>query len=505
MRGTASISLLILLLLLASLLRAQGTAPSTPLTLVSREGRRPVQTTIAAGQELIALDEVASLFQVSVREDTLAGGLTVTYRGRTIVMSTDQPMASVTGRVVALPSPAVRSGTRWLVPVEFLPRALGPIYDARIDLRRASRLLIVGDLRVPRVTARIDAPGPPTRATIEIAPAAPVTVTTEAGRVLVRVDADGLDLGLPADGAGLVDQVRVGDQPTTVAVILDNRAGAARAVPTEANGLTRVTVEVAAAASLDAGSTLPAAPPAAPPPDAVPLPLTSPRPMLQTIVIDPGHGGDDAGVRGADGAEEKQITLDVARRLKALIEMRLGIRVILTRAEDRRVGLDDRAAVANNSKADLFLSLHVNAAPAASVAGAQVFHLRLDREGEEARRVAETQAVSLPVLGGASRTIDVIRWDLAQARHVDASAMLAAILEDELHPRVRMAARPRQEAPLRVLTSVNMPAALIEMAYLTNAEQARLSQSEDFQAAVAQSIYNAVLRFRSYLEDHAEP
>ena len=76
------------------------------------------------GQELIALDDVATLFRVTVREDALAGGITVTYRGQTIVASADQPMASVNGRVVTLPSPIVRSGRRWLVPIEFLPRAL---------------------------------------------------------------------------------------------------------------------------------------------------------------------------------------------------------------------------------------------------------------------------------------------------------------------------------------------------------------------------------------------
>lgn len=500
MRCTASLSLLVLLLLLAALLRAQGTPPPTPLNLVSREGRRPVPTMIVGGQELIDLEEVASLFQVAVREDTLAGGITVTYRGRSIVLSIDQPMASVSGRVVTLPSPPVRAGRRWLVPVEFLPRALGPIYDARIDLRRPARLLIVGDLRVPRVTARIDAAGPPTRATIEIAPAAPVTVTTESGRLVVRIDADALDLGLPGDGAGLIDQIRAGDQPTAIAVILDNRAAAARATPADANGVTRIAVEVAAPAADTA-----AGPPAAPlPPDAAAPPLlATPRAALQTIVIDPGHGGDDAGVRGRGGAEEKQITLEVARRLRALIEMRLGIRVILTRDEDRTVSLDDRAAVANNSKADLFLSLHLNAAPVAAVAGAEVFHLRLDREGEDARRAAETEAVSLPVLGGARRTIDVIRWDLAQARHVDRSTALASILEEELRAQVTMGAHPRQEAPLRVLTSVNMPAALIEMAYLTNAAQERQARSDAYQTSLAQAIYNAVLRFRSYLEEQA--
>lgn len=503
-RGTAAFSLAILVLLLASLPQAQGTAPSTPLILLSREGRRPVPTTVVSGQELIALDEVAALFQVTVREDTLAGGLTITYRGRTIIVSRDQPMASVSGRVVTLPSPAVRSGNRWFVPLEFLPRALAPIYDARIDLRRASRLLVVGDLRVPRVTGRIDSPGPPTRATLDIAPAAPVSVATEAGRLIVRIEADALDAALPAGGAGLIEQLRLGDQPSTVAIVLANGAGAARAVPATADGITRVTIEVAGVA---APTDTAAAPPAAPPPAgaATPPVLTTSRAPLQTIVIDPGHGGDDVGARGGGGAEEKVIALEVARRLRTLIEMRLGVRVILTREDDRAVSLDERAALANNSKADLFLSLHLNAAPVREVAGAEVFHLRLDREGEDARRAAASEAVPLPVLGGAIRTIDVIRWDLAQARHVDASAAFAGILEGALRAQVMMSSRPRQEAPLRVLTGVNMPAALIEMAYLTNAAQERLAQSDAYQGSLAQAMYNAVVAFRSYLEERRAP
>lgn len=504
MRGTAAFTLAILVLLLASLPQAQGTAPVTRLTLISREGRRPVPTTVLSGQELIALDEVAALFQVTVREDTLAGGLTITYKGRTIVVSGDQPMASVSGRVVTLPSPAVRLGSRWFVPLEFLPRALAPIYDARIDLRRASRLLVVGDLRVPRVTGRIDSPGPPTRATLEIAPAAPVSVITEAGRLLVRIDADALDAALPADGAGLIEQIRLGDQPTTVAVVLASRAGTALASAAQGDGITRVTIEVVGvAAPTDSAS---ASPGVAPPAGAAAAPLmTRSRAPLQTIVIDPGHGGDDVGARGGGGAEEKALTLDVARRLRTLIEMRLGVRVILTREDDRAVSLDERAALANNSKADLFLSLHLNAAPFEEVAGAEVFHLRLDREGEDARRAADSDASSLPVLGGAVRTIDVIRWDLAQARHVEASAVFAGILEQDLRAHVAMSHRPRQEAPLRVLTGVNMPAALIEMAYLTNAEQERLAQSEAYQSSLAQAMYNAVVGFRAYLEERSAP
>src|SRR5215217_4842730 len=109
--------------------QAQDTPAPAPLTLVSKDGRRTVPTVTSNGRELIALDDIASLFQVAVREDSLAGGFTITYRGKTIIASADQPMASVDGRIVTLPSAITRSGRRWLVPVEFLPRALGPIYD----------------------------------------------------------------------------------------------------------------------------------------------------------------------------------------------------------------------------------------------------------------------------------------------------------------------------------------------------------------------------------------
>ena len=494
LRGTAASSFALLVLLLAALLQAQGTPPPTPLTLISREGRRPVPTTLQSGQELIALDDVAALFQVAVREDTLTGGMTLTYRGRTIILSADQPMASVNGRVVTLPSPMVRSGRRWLVPVELLPRALGPIYDQRIDLRRPSRLLIVGEVRVPRVTARIDAPGPPTRATIEIAPPVPVSSTVENGRVSLRIDADGLDVGLPANGSGLIEQIRPGDQANSVVVVLAPSAGTARAAVNTADpAVTRVAVEVGAPAA-------PLQDVAAPPRPAAPSSEGTPpvvaRAGVQTIVIDPGHGGEEVGARGPAGTEEKQLTLDVARRLRGLVETRLGLHVVLTREDDKAVPLDQRTATANNNKADLFISLHANAALSPRVAGAEVYHLRLGREEEQVRREAEAGALTLPVLGGGTRTIDVVRWDLAQARHVEASATFASLLGGALKERVPTGPRGVQQAPLRVLEGADMPAALVEMAYLTNPDQEKLAGSEDFKNSIAQALYDAIVRFR---------
>jgi N-acetylmuramoyl-L-alanine amidase len=504
LRGTISVFVVLLVVAagsiishlpgaLSPLLYAQGTAPQAPLTLITRDARRPIPTTMVGGQELIALDEVAMLFQATMREDPLTG-VTLTYRGRTIVISPDQPMASVNGRVVTMPTAVVRSGSRWLVPVEFISRALAPVYDQRIELRRTQRLLLVGDVRVPRVVARVENAGAGTRVAIDVTPAANVTVAADQGRVLVRIDADYLDTTLPASGGGLVEQVRRGDAANTIAVVLAPSAGTPRVTQSTADGTAHVTIDIA-----------PATPPATPTETAAPRPpspapeatITASRPAFPTIVIDPGHGGDDRGATGPGGLQEKAFSLDVARRLRGLIETRLGFRVILTRDDDRNVALDARAAIANNSKADMFLSLHVNAAPSPSMAGAEVFHLELDRVGEEIRRQSAADAVTLPVVSGGTRRLDVIRWDMAQARHIDESARLAGIIAEQLGTqRITVSPRGVQRAPLRVLEGADTPAALVELFYVSNPAQEKAAATEDFKNGLAQALFDSIVRFR---------
>ena len=501
-RRTSFVATLILALVATT--SGQDSA-STPLTLVSRDARRTIPTSVQNGREVVALDDLATLFQLSVKEDALAGGVTVSYRGRTIVASADRPIVSVEGRVVSLPAPMVRSGRRWLVPIEFISNALASIYDQRIELRRASRLVVLGDVRLPRVTASVDSPGPPTRATIEIAPAAAVAVNADAGRMQVRIDADGLDFSASAM-SGLIDRIRLGDQPNTI--VLDTN-GTARATVTTANNVARVLIEVAAAATSESrapGPTLGPAP--APTPTPAPsAPIPDPRAVIaatrtwQTIVIDPGHGGDDVGVRSAKGVEEKQLTLDIARRLRAMVESRLGLRVILTRDDDRALGLDERAAVANNGKANLLISLHINGSRVPNQSGAEVFHLQLDRESAELVRGATAEGAALPTLGGGIRRLDLIPWDLAQARHLDESSVLASVLQEELQRQVPISGHPIRQAPMRLLAAANMPAALVEVAYLTNPGQEARLATDDFKNTVAQAVFSAIVRFRAWSEE----
>ncbi|HWI20650.1 MAG TPA: N-acetylmuramoyl-L-alanine amidase, partial [Vicinamibacterales bacterium] len=288
--------------------------------------------------------------------------------------------------------------------------------------------------------------------------------------------------------------------PATVALTLGPRFGSHRVTMTQADaGSGRVTIELLPSTT-DAAAT-PAPVPAPPAPDTrLVIPTQGPSTGLRTVVIDPGHGGDELGTQGANGTVEKEITLSVARRLRTLIETRLGLKVFLTREDDRTMTLDERSAFANNHRADVFLSIHANSAVRPALKGAEVFYLTVERADEEARKKAEANATTLPALGGGNRAIDLILWETAQARYLEQSATLAGFVEQAMRPRVEMSPRAIQQAPFRVLVGANMPAALVEIGYLSNAEQETQLASAGYQDQVAQALLDALIKFREFIE-----
>jgi N-acetylmuramoyl-L-alanine amidase len=481
--------------LLASGAPAGGQNPASPaLTILSKEGRRSLPLNIVNDQELVFLDDLAMTFQLTVREESL-GILTVAYKGRTILLTPDQPLVSIAGRLVSLPVSPTRAGRRVLVPVEFINRALALIYDSRLDLRKQSRLLITGDLRVPRVTVRFEA-GEPARLTVDATPRAGATVTQENASLAIKFDADLLEFVLPAIQPHPLLQGLHMVEPVTLIVDLGPRFGTFRASTQQLDTTTRITIDLMPAQTdqpLAAAPAAPAAAPVPPPPDLTVL--GAPVPAIRTIAIDPGHGGEDAGVKGAGGTKEKDLTLAVARRVKGVIESRLGIRVLLTRDDDHNVSLDGRAAMANNNKADMFISLHANASFRKTASGASILYAAFEGEAELAAR-ASRGTERLPTFGGGLRDIDLVLWDLAQIRHIDRSGELAMILADQFRDHIPLSVRPIDRASLRVLASANMPAVMVEMGYLSNAEQETKMAGAEFQNVLVQAVYDAVVKFR---------
>ena len=415
---------------------------------------------------------------------------------QTIALSPGQSLASVNGRLISLPTAPLREGRTWYVPVDFVPRALGPALGSRVELRKPSRLILVGDIRAPRVVGRMEPLGSVARLTLDVAPATPHTIAQDGPRLIVRFDADTLDAALPATTSpDLVANIRPGDGPASLAIDLGPRFASFRTTDAPGDrGAGRIVIDVV-------GQTTEAQPPSPgppqpPPQDVPPLIDLAPSGTLRVIVIDAGHGGSEEGAKGPGGTLEKNVTLAVARRLKAALEARLGVRVILTRDGDATMGLDERAALANNNKADLFVSLHANASLRPGMTGAEVFYLSLDEYGDAGERVARGESEPLPVFGGGTRDIEVILWDMAQARYIQESAALAQAIEASLRERVPMSPRAIQQAPFRVLVGANMPAVLVEMGFITNAAQEKQLQSDEFQNLLVQGLLESITRFR---------
>ncbi len=486
--------------LAVTLQRVSGQGASPALTVLTQEGRRTLPLTLVNGQEFIGLDDLAGTFSLSVQESL--GAITVSYKGKTIILTPDQTLASVAGRLISLPAAPTRAGRRWLVPAEFVSRALAPIYDTRLELRKPSRLLIVGDLRVPRLALRYEAVGAGGRLTIDATPRAASTVSQDNEHVTVRFDADALDLPAPLIGpmpaGSLVQGLRVTDAVTLTVDLVAHTAGL-KATSQPVGNTARVTLDI-----LPPETATPTAPPSATPPPAAPPPelppaFSPPASAIHTVTLDPGHGGEDEGVKGAAGTREKDIALALARRARAVLEARLGVRVLLTRDDDRNVPIDDRPAIANNNKADLFVSLHANASVRRTTTGLTIYCADFAPAASEEAGGPHPERV--PAFGGGMRDIEMVPWDLAQTRHVDQSNAFADMLLQQLQGKVPMSARARTQAPLRVLESANMPAVLVEVGYLSNPDQERLIAGETFQNNFVQALYDAVVRYRDSLQN----
>lgn len=200
------------------------------------------------------------------------------------------------------------------------------------------------------------------------------------------------------------------------------------------------------------------------------------------VVLDPGHGGEDAGVE-AGTLRESWLTLDLAHQTAAVLTAQ-GARVVLTRETDDGPGPDARAATANRARGHVFISLHVNHSRRPEASGAEIYI----HAGAMTDLAAGTEAAGAP----ASR-LALVPWDRVQDRHAQAAEALAAHLESALGSRLPMSRHPRQRLPLRALTGVDMPAVLVELAYLSNPEQALALVTPEFQASVAEAIRDALL------------
>jgi len=218
------------------------------------------------------------------------------------------------------------------------------------------------------------------------------------------------------------------------------------------------------------------------------------------IVIDPGHGGHDTGTIGPTGLMEKDLCLDVALRLGKIIQQKLpGADIVYTRSDDTFIPLEERTHIANEAKADLFISIHANSSPDHGARGVETYYLNLRGSPEAMAVAARENAVSQESIHDLE---DVVK-QIARTEKIDESKELAEDVQDSLSRRIQKTARPVRnrgvrKAPFVVLIGADMPSILTEISFLSNPSDEQLLKKPEHRQRVAEGLYQGMA---TYLEN----
>jgi N-acetylmuramoyl-L-alanine amidase len=242
-----------------------------------------------------------------------------------------------------------------------------------------------------------------------------------------------------------------------------------------------------------------------------PAPATEPKPTrdgqrsltralglkISRIVIDPGHGGHDTGTIGPHGLMEKDLCLDVALRLGALIEQKLpSAEVVYTRKDDTFVALEDRTAIANQAKADLFISIHANSSHDHDARGIETFYLNFATSAESMEVATRENALSQSSLHDLQ---DIIK-KIARNEKIEESKELANDIQDSLTHRLQLVSQEERnrgvkKAPFIVLIGANMPSILAEISFVSNPTDEHRLETSEYRQRIAESLYHGIAKY----------
>ncbi|MEO8501601.1 MAG: N-acetylmuramoyl-L-alanine amidase [Vicinamibacteria bacterium] len=475
-------------------LLAGPNAAADELVVLSEGGAHRTVVIVVDGPKgpEIALEEAAKGLDVSFSRAGRDARVTLRSGGREVTLENGKSLFSVSGQLKAMAAPVRVVGERTYVSAPSAATVLGAALGQPASYRAAYGVLVIGSYEAPRLKIT-NLVGPTSiESTVELSEAVPYEVRREANRIVLTFQADVLETDFIAEAlpGRIVGSVRF-ERATPPRLVYDlgERFTSIRNTERDSQRVALV---------FETTGT----PGASPSPGALSTPL--PRPSVAPVtgfrkpivlVIDPGHGGEDGGAEGPGGRFEKDLTLALARRLRAAAVDSLSIQAFLTRDGDTEVPLDERAAIANNFNADIFISLHANGSKAASARGTEVFFLSYTAADDEARRVAMQEGAITDKAAANDKDVGLILWDMAQAAQLDASSKLATSLYGEVAQASLSRSRGVKQAPFRVLVGATMPAVLVEVGFITNPEEEKLLFSEAHQVRLTNALIQGLGRF----------
>jgi N-acetylmuramoyl-L-alanine amidase len=508
------------------------------ITVVSEAGRDSIPVSEFSAVPMVPLAALAELVEAKLRPAAEQGVL-VSANGKNARISDGRNFVPVEGKLVLLQSPARSISGQWFVPLDFLSKVLPALSKENLTYREADRMLIMGD-SFPVLDVRTSRDPSYTR--VEVTTSLPVPMEVEQVgddvRIAIRApyvktefrDEEILDdvverISLSRGDESYEVAIRLGASFGTLkkfdrnypehGVVLDllrsRVPGSARRSPGQIETIAEDLRSIEERGEETGEEATEETPPENVqtielPPDfaTATTPLSSDLrtrdttfPMeLRTVVLDPGHGGSETGAEDKGGLAEKDVTLSISRRLRSLLQDRLGLRVILTRDGDRNPSHDERTAIANNNKADVFVSIHADASPSREARGSSVYFLSYG--SSEASMAGTSRSAARSSGGDSDSSLDFILWHMAQASHLSQSSRLAEIVQEELlaatgSDRVN---RGIKQNTFRVLKGATMPAVLVEVGFISNPEEEQLLGSDAYQERVSEALYRGILRFK---------
>ena len=222
---------------------------------------------------------------------------------------------------------------------------------------------------------------------------------------------------------------------------------------------------------------------------------------FKTIVIDAGHGGKDPGAVGYRGTKEKDIALDVAKRLEKKLSKNLNVKIVMTRDEDIFLRLSERTRIANENNGSLFISIHTNAAEDRRASGFETFLIGPNKN-EAAVRVAARENAVLELEGISGQKLtneDLIKATIAQSAFASKSEQFASMVQGEIKKRVQSKDRGVKQAGFYVLMGASMPNVLVELGFISNPSEEKKLRSPQYRDQLATAIYRAVEQYQKTL------
>ena len=222
---------------------------------------------------------------------------------------------------------------------------------------------------------------------------------------------------------------------------------------------------------------------------------------FKTIVIDAGHGGKDPGAVGYRGTKEKDIALDVAKRLEKKLAKNMNVKIVMTRDEDIFLRLSERTKIANESNGSLFISIHTNAAEDRRASGFETFLIGQNKN-EAAVRVASRENAVLELEGSTGKKLtdeDLIKATIAQSAFASKSEQFASLVQKEIKKRVQSKDRGVKQAGFYVLMGASMPNVLVELGFISNPSEEKKLRSPQYRDQLATAIYRAVEQYQKTL------